>query len=184
MALVNWVYGANWTDRKVDTGFYLIKNGLETSNGSTGYLLKNSIDAQGAVTKSISYSTNKILLQAYTPGGVVSEVRGVFQSSAIDLTKYKKLIIEVNEFQLGQYSSYGRNIYLDITSNLPADNTLRTPTNPTIILRSRISEAGILEIDITDINSSCFILPDLWIHYGAPAQDYVTKLGIKNLYLE
>lgn len=31
MALVNWVYGANWTDRKLDTDFYLIKDGVVNS---------------------------------------------------------------------------------------------------------------------------------------------------------
>ena len=58
MALVNWVYGANWTDRKLDTDFYLIKDGVIQSgysavkHGSATYsTVSNSLVVHSPLTQ-------------------------------------------------------------------------------------------------------------------------------------
>lgn len=99
MALVNWVYGANWTDRKLDTDFYLIKDGVIASGYSAVnvgadsygtsdglyYVASNDISTQGIYINVDFTDINELIFTAKHNIGGVSYFGRVGYSNASDI---------------------------------------------------------------------------------------------------
>lgn len=171
---------------KGNSNFYLIKDGLKTVNAGTLSLRRiglDSVPASANVPREINELADKVQIRATTSAGSISLVRLLFGTSPIDLTDYAYLKVNVNQFILAQYSTFGRHIYMDITSNLPTDGTVNSSTNPTVVSRTEITTTGEISIPIDSLSGNHYILPNLWVHYATPATSYYTTLGIADLYL-
>ena len=146
MALVNWVYGANWTDKK-STELVIYNNGVY-KDGYSLFVARNvSPSNTSNVISSTDYSTY-IFLKANTLADAA--YADYTMGTLIDFSKYSKITVTY-----GETKNEGLSDSVLKIGYRPTNTSLYDFTSLAIITES--SNLGEVTVDISGLTSSAYL---------------------------